>query len=150
MNKKRILSLVAATVLSVGVLAGCGSKDEAAKSEFKDGTYVVESKEASDNGYITSLSVEIKDGKISAVTYDETKDGASKKDDASYNEMMKSKSGTSAAEAMEALEKNMVEAQSAEVDTVTGATGTSSTFKTYAAKALENAKAGNTEKALME
>ena len=28
MNKKRILSLVAATMLSVAVLAGCGSKEE--------------------------------------------------------------------------------------------------------------------------
>ena len=38
MNKKRILSLVAATMLSVAVLAGCGSKEEA----MKDGKYEVE------------------------------------------------------------------------------------------------------------
>ena len=47
MNKKRILSLVAATMLSVAVLAGCGSKEEG----MKDGKYEVEAAAADKNGY---------------------------------------------------------------------------------------------------
>lgn len=148
MNKKRVLSLVAATMLSVAVLAGCGKKDDAA--EYKDGKYEVASKAANDKGYISTLTVEVKDGKITTVSYDETKDGASKKDDATYNENMKKVSGTNPSEAFPALEKAMVDKQSAEVDTVTGATSTTDTFKAYAAKAVENAKAGKTEKALMD
>lgn len=148
MNKKRVLSLVAATMLSVAVLAGCGKKEES--SALKDGKYEVASKAADDKGYITTLTMEVKDGKITTVSYDEAKDGASKKDDAGYNENMKKVSGTNPAEAFPALEKSMVDKQSAEVDVVTGATGTTSSFKAYAAKAIENAKAGKTEKALMD
>ena len=148
MNKKRVLSLIAATMLSIGVLAGCG--DDKATSEFKDGTYVVDSKAADDKGYISTLSLEVKDGKIATVSYDETKDGVSKKDNEGYNKTMKEKSGTNPIEAFPELEKQIVDAQSSEIDGVTGATGTVSTVKSYAAKAIENAKAGNTDKALME
>lgn len=147
MNKKRVLSLVAATMLSVAVLAGCGSKEEA---KFKDGKYEVASKAANEKGYISTLTLEVKDGKITTASYDETKDGASKKDDAAYNEKMKTVSGTNPAEAFPELEKQLVEKQSAEVDGVTGATSTANTFKAYAAKAVENAAAGNTEKALLD
>ena len=44
----------------------------------------------------------------------------------------------------------IVEKQSAEVDAFTGATSSSNNFKKLAAKAIENATAGNTEKAIVE
>ncbi|MDU2702902.1 MAG: FMN-binding protein [Clostridium sp.] len=117
MNKKRILSLVAATMLSVAVLAGCGSN-----------------------------------GKIVAADYDEiSTEGASKQSDAEYNKKMKEFGKvTNPEEAFPALEKAIVEKQSAEVDAFTGATSSSNNFKKLAAKAIENATAGNTEKAIVE
>ena len=123
MNKKRILSLVAATMLSVAVLAGCGSKEEG-----------------------------MKDGKIVAADYDEiSTEGASKQSDAEYNKKMKEFGKvTNPEEAFPALEKAIVEKQSAEVDAFTGATSSSNNFKKLAAKAIENATAGNTEKAIVE
>lgn len=144
MNKKRILSLVAATMLSVAVLAGCGSKDA-----MKDGKYEVESK-ADDKGYTSSLVIEVKDGKISTADFDMKNDKGSKKDDEAYNTPYKAASGIDSAEAFEALGKKLVEKQSADIDAVSGATGTTETFKKLAAKAIENANAGKTEKTIVE
>ena len=146
MNKKRLVGLVAATMLSVAVLAGCGSK-----SDLKDGKYEVESKAADERGYKSSLTMEVKDGKITEVSYDEVKeDGTGKKGDTEYNTTMKGIKGTNPAEAFPALEKAVVEKQSAEVDSVSGATSSSDSFKKFAAKAIENATAGTTDKAIIE
>ena len=148
MNKKRILSLVAATMLSVAVLAGCGSKEEG----MKDGKYEVEAAAADKNGYKSTLTLEVKDGKIVAADYDEiSTEGASKQSDAEYNKKMKEFGKvTNPEEAFPALEKAIVEKQSAEVDAFTGATSSSNNFKKLAAKAIENATAGNTEEAIVE
>ena len=86
MNKKRILSLVAATMLSVAVLAGCGSKEEG----MKDGKYEVEAAAADKNGYKSTLTLEVKDGKIVAADYDEiSTEGASKQSDAQEDERIR-------------------------------------------------------------
>ena len=146
MSKKRIFSLVAATMLSVSVLAGCGSD-----SKLTDGKYEVESKAADERGYKSSLTMEVKDGKIATVNYDEVKeDGTGKKADADYNAQMKEIMKTNPQEAFKALEDSAVEKQSSEVDTVAGATSSSESFKKFAAKAIENAQAGNTEKTVLE
>ena len=109
MNKKRILSLVAATMLSVAVLAGCGSKEEG----MKDGKYEVEAAAADKNGYKSTLTLEVKDGKIVAADYDEiSTEGASKQSDAEYNKKMKEFGKvTNPEEAFPALEKAIVEKQ---------------------------------------
>ena len=145
MNKKRIFSLVAATMLSVSVLAGCGSD-----SKLKDGTYAVETG-YDKHGYKSSFSMEVKDGKIATVNYDEImEDGTSKKADDAYNEKMMSIMNTNAQTAYPALEKSLLDKQSADVDAVAGASQTTEAFKKVAAKAIENAQAGNTEKAIVE
>ena len=146
MNKKRVLSLVAATMISVSVLAGCGSD-----SKLKDGKYDVESKAADERGYKSNFSMEVKDGKIVTVNYDEVKeDGTGKKSDADYNAQMKEIMNTNPQEAFKTLEDAVVEKQSAEVDAVTNATSSSNSFKKFADKAIENAQAGNTEKSIIE
>lgn len=150
MNKKRVLSLVAATILSVSVLAGCGAKNDA-KSELKDGNYVVEASAEDKNGFRPTLTVEVKDGKIASADYDEVKaDGTKKEADEAYNSKMKELKGTNPAEAFPVLEKAMVEKQSAEVDAATGATSSSNSFKALAEKAMENIKAGKTETTQVE
>lgn len=144
MKKKRIISLVAAAMLSVAVLAGCGNKDG-----LKDGKYEVESK-ADDKGYTSTLTMEVKGGKITTADFDMKNDKGSKKDDEGYNTPYKAKSGIDSTEAFKALGDKLVEKQVADIDAVSGATGTTETFKKLAAKAIENANAGKTEKAIVE
>ena len=147
MKKKILLGLIA-SVMSLSLVACGGDKKEEAKaSELKDGTYEVENN-ADDKGNKAKLVVEVKDGKIATVQFNEFNEetGVNKRDNAEYNEKMKSVSGTNPSEAEPALEAQLLEKQSADVDGVTGATGTTGKFKAMAEKALENAKAGNTEK----
>jgi len=137
MKSRRVLSLLAVAVLATTVFVGCKKKEEAG---LKDNTYKAKS-DADERGYVSSIEIEVKDGKIANVKYDEAKDGVSKKDDAGYNENMKAKIGTNPQEAFPALEKALVEKQDvAAVDAVTGATHTSESFKTLAEKALADAK----------
>ena len=85
MKSRKVLSLLAVAALATTVFVGCGNKEEAG---LKDGAYKAAS-EADERGYVSSIEIEVKDGKISNVKYDEAKDGASKLDDAAYNEQMK-------------------------------------------------------------
>ena len=54
------------------------------------------------------------------------------------------------ATAFKTLGEKLVEKQAADIDAVTGATGTTETFKKLAAKAIENANAGTTDKTVVE
>lgn len=137
MKSKRVLSLLAVAALATTVFVGCGNKEEAS---LKDGAYKAAS-EADERGYVASIEIEVKDGKIANVKYDEAKDGASKLDDAAYNEQMKEVKKTNPIEAFPQLEKALIEKQDvAAVDAVTGATTSSDSFKALAEKALADAK----------
>lgn len=137
MKSKRILSLLAVAALSTAVLVGCGSKEAA----FKDGTYK-EASEVNDKGYVSQIEIEVKDGKIATVKYDEVKDGVAKSADEAYNKMMLEKgSPSSPAKAFPELEASLIETQDVDaVDAVTGVTSSSDSFKTLAAEALKDAK----------
>ncbi|MGV2687052.1 FMN-binding protein, partial [Clostridium perfringens] len=125
--------------LATTVFVGCGDKKEEAKKEtgLKNGTYKSES-EADDRGYKGAIEIEVKDGKIAKVKYDEANDKGSKLADEGYNKTMKEKSKTNPTEAFPKLEASLVEKQDAsKVDVVTGATKSSEQFKTLAEKALK-------------
>ena len=141
MKSRRILSLLAVAALATTIFVGCGAKEEANESGLKDGTYTATG-EKDDKGNTASIEIEVKDGKIATVKYDEVaEDGTSKLDNEEYNTNMKAKSGTNPIEAFPALEAALVEKQDvAAVDAVTGATSTSNNFKTLAEKALSEAK----------
>jgi major membrane immunogen (membrane-anchored lipoprotein) len=142
MKSRRIISLLAVAALATTIFVGCGNKEEAAQeSGLKDGTYTASS-EKDDKGYTASIEIEVKDGEIATVKYDEVaEDGTSKLDDEEYNTKMKSISGSNPTEAFPALEASLVEKQdAASVDAVTGATSTSEKFKTLAEEALAEAK----------
>ncbi|MBD7915151.1 FMN-binding protein [Clostridium sp. Sa3CUN1] len=137
MKSRRIVSLLAVAALATTVFVGCGSKE----AGLKDGTYTAQG-QPDDKGNTASIEIEVKDGKIATVKYDEvSSEGVSKLDNEEYNTKMKSVSGTNPIEAFPALEKSLVEKQDvASVDTVTGATSTSNNFKTLAEEALKSAK----------
>lgn len=152
MKSKRVISLLAVAALATTIFVGCGSKEEAktentnteaTKTEtgLKDGTYE-KTGEKDDKGNTPSIKIEVKDGKIATVKYDEvSEDGVSKLDNEEYNTNMKASSGTNPIEAFPALEASLVEKQdAASVDVVTGATGTSEKFKALAEEALAEAK----------
>jgi len=140
MKSRRVISLLAVAALATTIFVGCGSKD-AKEAGLKDGTYKATG-DKDDKGNTASIEIEIKDGKIATVKYDEvSEDGTSKLDNEEYNTNMKAKSGTNPIEAFPTLEKALVEKQdAASVDVVTGATHTSETFKTLAKEALADAK----------
>ena len=141
MKSRRILSLLAVAALATTLFVGCGAKEEAKETGLKDGTYTATG-EKDDKGNTASIKIEVKDGKIATVKYDEVaEDGTSKLDNEAYNTKMKEVSGTNPIEAFPQLESALVEKQDvAAVDAVTGATSTSNNFKTLAEKALSEAK----------
>lgn len=143
MKSKKVLSLIAVATLATTILVGCGgSKNTVSETGLKDGKYTAES-EVDDKGNKSNIEIEVKDGKIATVKYDEVnaETGVSKLDNAEYNTKMKEVSGSNPVEAFPKLEASLIEKQDApSVDVVTGATGSSESFKTLAAKALESAK----------
>lgn len=138
MKSRRIVSLLAVAALATTMFVGCGSKEEAG---LKNGTYKAES-EKDAKGYVASIEIEVKDGKIATAKYAETsEDGVNKADNEEYSTKMKDKSGITPKEAYATLEAALVEKQDvAAVDTVTGATSSAEKFKTLAEEALKSAK----------
>ena len=116
-------------------------------ADLKDGEYTLEEKNDS-NGYHTTFTLVIKDGKIAESKYDNVNaEGKSKAEDADYNEMMKDKAGTNPEEFIPALNKALVEAQApADVDVVTGATHSTHAFQMYAEQLINAAEKGDTAK----
>jgi major membrane immunogen (membrane-anchored lipoprotein) len=151
MNNKRILSIIAAGVMTLSLLSGCGKKAEpvvattapvvvettaaavaettAAVVETKAPEVYKASSEFDERGWKGEIAVTYTDGKISKVEYMEVnKDGVKKSEDKAYAAMK-----VSPADAFKQL------TEAAQKDdkaiTVSGATGISTTFKTLYEKA---------------
>ncbi|MGL5354752.1 MAG: FMN-binding protein [Clostridium sp.] len=140
MKSKKVLSLLAVAALATTVLVGCGSKEDA--NALKDGVFT-EKGQTDDRGNTPEISIEVKDGKIVTVKYDEINaDGVGKSVDEAYNKSMLEKgSKSSPATAFPELQDALVEKQDVTaVDAVTGVTTSSTSFKDLATKALEQAK----------
>ncbi|MBZ9687685.1 hypothetical protein G9F72_015235 [Clostridium estertheticum] len=155
MKNKRILSIIAAGVMTLSLLSGCGKKatpvatekpvettapakvetTTPAVVETKPETFTATAPKFDDRGWKGEVSVTYTDGKISKVEYMEVnKDGKKKSEDPAY-EQMKKTTGVSPAEAYAKLTETALKEDKAV--TVTGATGISTTFKTL----YEQAKA---------
>ena len=154
MKNKRIISIIAAGVMTLSILGGCGKKaetvvaekpaetTEAAKAETAETTkaevkapevYKASAKDFDERGWKGEVTVTYTDGKISKVEYMElNKDGKKKSEDPAY-EKMKATAGVSPAEAYTKLTEAAL--KNDEAVTVSGATGISTTFKTLYAQA---------------
>jgi major membrane immunogen (membrane-anchored lipoprotein) len=109
----------------------------------KDGFYTADSP-YNYYGYKYVVSLEIKNGNIFSVVYDEvSKDGVGKKNDLKYNEEMK-KSGSTPSVAYPIYEKRLIETQDInKIDAVSGATYSLYRFKYVVVKALTQAEKNN-------
>ena len=146
---KKFIGLALVSVLSVSMLAGCGSSskktDASKEATYKDGKYRASFDKADTHGWNAFTEIEIKDGKIATVDFDYlNKDNKRKSEDAAYTKAMAPKSGTSPDKFCPQLEKALIDKQDIEkVDVVTGATTSTNNMKQLAKLVLENAKKGD-------
>jgi len=148
---KKVLGLVLAVFLIIGVLAACassgdkGSQDQGKGTEpvaYKDGTYQAEEPDFDDHGWKAQIQIKVEGGKITDVTYDEVnEEGLKKSEDEEYHNNFKEQKDVDLLDAFDKLRKSLVEKQDPDaVDTYTGATGTTGKFKALAKEALKDAK----------
>ncbi|MEM5107319.1 extracellular electron transfer flavoprotein PplA [Enterococcus faecalis] len=123
---------------------------------LKDGTYSLKEKNDS-NGYHTTFSMTLKDGKVTESNYDNVNaDGKSKKDDTEYESKMKDVTGVGPKEYIETLNKEFVKAMGEEdgspagVEVVTGATHSTHSFINYAQQLVNAAEKGDTTEIVVD
>lgn len=123
---------------------------------LKDGTYSLKEKNDS-NGYHTTFSMTVKDGKVTESNYDNVNaDGKSKKDDTEYESKMKDVAGVGPKEYIETLNKEFVKAMGEEdgspagVGVVTGATHSTHSFINYAQQLVNAAEKGDTTEIVVD
>lgn len=123
---------------------------------LKDGTYSLKEKNDS-NGYHTTFSMTVKDGKVTESNYDNVNaDGKSKKDDTEYESKMKDVAGVGPKEYIETLNKEFVKAMGEEdgspagVEVVTGATHSAHSFINYAQQLVNAAEKGDTTEIVVD
>ena len=123
---------------------------------LKDGTYSLKEKNDS-NGYHTTFSMTVKDGKVTESNYDNVNaDGKSKKDDTEYESKKKDVAGVGPKEYIETLNKEFVKAMGEEdgspagVEVVTGATHSTHSFINYAQQLVNAAEKGDTTEIVVD
>ena len=123
---------------------------------LKDGTYSLKEKNDS-NGYHTTFSMTVKDGKVTESNYDNVNaDGKSKKDDTEYESKMKDVAGVGPKEYIETLNKEFVKAMGEEdgapagVEVVAGATHSTHSFINYAQQLVNAAEKGDTTEIVVD
>ena len=123
---------------------------------LKDGTYSLKEKNDS-NGYHTTFSMTVKDGKVTESNYDNVNaDDKSKKDDTEYESKMKDVAGVGPKEYIETLNKEFVKAMGEEdgspagVEVVTGATHSTHSFINYAQQLVNAAEKGDTTEIVVD
>ncbi|MDF4232624.1 FMN-binding protein [Enterococcus faecalis] len=123
---------------------------------LKDGTYSLKEKNDS-NGYHTTFSMTVKDGKVTESNYDNVNaDGKSKTEDTEYESKMKDVAGVGPKEYIETLNKEFVKAMGEEdgspagVEVVTGATHSTHSFINYAQQLVNAAEKGDTTEIVVD
>ncbi len=144
MWKKKIM-LLSAVILSL-CLAGCGSE-----KGMKNGYYTAEMKEY-DYGWKEYVCIFVKNDKIVSIEFNaKNPSGFIKAWDNAYMENMKPVSGTYPNEYTRLYGSRLLESQDIEaVDAVTGATSSGEHFFKLVNAAMEQAREGNSEVAVVE
>ena len=144
MWKKKIM-LLSAVILSL-CLAGCGSE-----KGMKNGYYTAEMKEY-EYGWKEYVCIFVKNDKIVSIEFNaKNPSGFIKAWDNAYMENMKPVSGTYPNEYTRLYGSRLLESQDIEaVDAVTGATSSGEHFYKLVNAAMEQAREGNSEVAVVE
>lgn len=124
---KKILLILAVSLMSLFLMVGCG--DDEAASMYNDGTYTAYG-DASQNS-VGRVTIEVKDDEIVSVDLEEFRTTGDKKDENYGFEAFH--------DALEEMPGRFLEANSADVEAVTGATSSSEGWKTGVERALEKA-----------
>lgn len=154
---KKLLTLALAMILVLAILAGCSApaKEEPAEAPaeamYQDGIYTATYSHLDNHGWRPEVVVTIADGKIESAMMDYYKpDGSKKSEDEAYSATMEGKSGITPKAAYEQMNERLVASQDIEaVETVTGATSSTKFFGVLAKAALENAKTGTADVAVL-
>ncbi len=143
---KRITFLLVSTILTTGMLVGCGSKG------MKNGTYTAEDKNFDDHGWKASVTITVSGGKVSDTKFDYVaEDGTTKRGNVAYGEKMSQTAGITPDEYLPQYEQALVTTQDpSKVEVVTGATTSQKDFKALAKAAMDAAKIGNTNTTQIE
>lgn len=108
-TNKKLLTLCTISAVSLFSLVGCSKEETAA---LKDGTYKKTATEA-ENGYTDTMSMTVKDGKISEITWDATDADGNKKSQLSLDgKYVMNPDGLTWAAQSEALSKHVIDKQS--------------------------------------
>lgn len=120
-------------------------------ADLKDGTYSLETKNAS-NGWTETFEMVVAGGKITESKYDGTNDkGELKSENKEYQENMSKIAKVGPADYFPALNKGLVEKQNpGEVEVVSGATHSSESFKLWAAQLINAAEKGSQDKIVVD
>lgn len=140
---KKFLALALAVVLAVSVLAGCAGG-------LKDGTYKAEAAEAS-HGWKDYLVVTVSGGEITEIEFDSLDENGNKKSvDPEYRGNMEPVSGTYPEKFFPDIVNEFTAKGSVDkMDNITGATHSTDSFKALMTAALNNAKKGVTDVAIV-
>lgn len=162
MKRIKMLAVILALVMSMSLVSSCAKETpkeeptasnntEAAAGIYKDGTYTATYDRNDVRNWKAFVEITVKNGKITEAKYDYTNDkGEIRTDNKGYSDAFKAANGYTPKDGFAKLAKSLTEVQDAEkVDTLTGATHSTKNFKQLAAAALENAKNGNTAKAVV-
>jgi major membrane immunogen (membrane-anchored lipoprotein) len=152
MKIKKLLSIIAAGVMTLSILSGCGKATETATTEKAvettapaatvettaaaptSATYTASAKDYDERGWKAQLILTYENDKIVKVEYDEiNKDGKKKSEDEGYTKAMKDAKGITPAEVYAKLTETALKED--KVETVTGATVASKEFETLFAEA---------------
>ena len=147
MNYKRIVICIVALVLLTGVFSGCGGHN----GTLKDGYYTAEMAEYA-SGWKEFVTIHVEDGIIASVEYNaKNASGFIKSWDMAYMRRMNAAKGTYPNYYTRAYARQVVEKQSIEgIETVAGASMSGGKFRLMVEAALELAKTGKTEVAIVQ
>lgn len=129
---KNKFSYILSLTILIALISACSSS-----KTYNDGTHYRESN-FDKRGWKSTLTLTIKNGKISEVSYDEVDNqGVSKTTNPEYAQAMKDKEGITPKEAFKKLETQLISNQDInKVDAVSGATTSSEMFKKLTKDAL--------------
>ncbi len=147
MIMKKIILIVIAFIVVGSALFGCSRS----RSSMQDGYFAAEMSDYA-NGWKEFVTIYVKDNQIISVEYNaKNSSGFIKSWDMAYMRNMNAKKGTYPNRYTREYGKQMIEKQSTEnIDAVTGATTSYGTFKQLITAAVDMAKSGKNEMAIVE